>query len=89
MQSGKYSNNQHMSTAELKIDLISRIANTEEPRIIEELRKLLDFELDTETYKLTPEQLQRVSEAKAEYLEGKVISEQQADEAIDQWLSEK
>ena len=89
MQSGKYSNNQHMSTAELKIDLISRIANTEEPRIIEELRKLLDFELDTETYKLTHEQQLRVSEAKAEYLEGKVISEQQADEAIDQWLSEK
>ena len=78
-----------MSTDELKIDLISRIANTEEPRIIEELRKLLDFELDTETYKLNPEQLQRVREAKAEYLAGNVLSEQQADEAIDQWLSKK
>jgi len=78
-----------MNTAELKIDLISRIANTEEPRIIEELRKLLDFELDTETYKLNPEQLQRVREAKAEYLAGNVLSEQQADEAIDQWLSKK
>ena len=78
-----------MSTAELKIDLISRIANTEEPRIIEELRKLLDFELDNETYKLNPQQLQRVSEAKAEYLAGNVVSEQQADEAIDLWLSEK
>jgi len=89
LQSGKYSNNQHMSTAELKIDLISRIANTEEPRIIEGLRKLLDFELDTETYKLTPEQLQRVREAKAEYHAGNVLSEQQADESIDQWLSEK
>ena len=89
MQPGKYSNNQHMSTDELKIDLFSRIANTEEPRIIEELRKLLDFELDTETYKLTPEQQLRVSEAKAEYLAGNVLSEQQADEAIDQWLSEK
>ena len=52
--------NPTMSTAELKIDLISRIANTEEPRIIEELRKLLDFELDNETYKLNPQQLQRV-----------------------------
>ena len=78
-----------MSTAELKIDLISRIANTEEPRIIEELRKLLDFELDNETYKLSPEQLQRVSEAKAEYLSGNVVSEQQADEEIDEWLNEK
>ena len=78
-----------MSTAELKIDLISRIANTEEPRIIEELSKLLDFELDNETYKLNPQQLQRVSEAKAEYLAGNVVSEQQADEEIDEWLSEK
>ena len=81
--------NPTMSTAELKIDLISRIANTEEPRIIEELRKLLDFELDNETYKLNPQQLQRVSEAKAEYLAGNVVSEQQADEEIDEWLSEK
>ena len=78
-----------MSTAELKIDLISRIANTEEPRIIEELRKLLDFELDNETHKLNPQQLQRVSEAKAEYLAGNVVSEQQADQAIDEWLSKK
>jgi hypothetical protein len=78
-----------MSTAELKTDLINRIANTEEPGIIEELRKLLDFELDNETYKLNPQQQQRLSEAKAEYFSGNVISEEQADEAIDQWLSEK
>ena len=78
-----------MSTAELKIDLISRIANTEEPRIIEEIRKLLDFEPDNETYKLNPQQLQRVSEAKVEYLAGNVVSEQQADQAIDEWLSKK
>jgi hypothetical protein len=78
-----------MSTAELKTDLINRIANTEEPGIIEELLKLLDFELDNETYKLNPQQQQRLSEAKSEYFSGNVISEQQADEAIDQWLSEK
>ena len=78
-----------MSTAELKIDLISRIANTNESRIIEELRKLLDFELDKDVYELNPQQYQRISEAKAEYLAGNVLSEQQADEAIDQWLSEK
>jgi len=75
-----------MSTAELKIELISRIANTKEPRIIEELRKLPDFELENEAYQLTPEQHQRVSEAKEEYLAGNVLSEQQADEAIDLYL---
>jgi len=89
LQAGKHIKNQYMSTAELKIDLISRIASTEEPRIIEELNKLLDFELDNDAYKLNPEQQTRVSEAKAEYLAGNVLSEQQADEAIEQWLSEK
>ena len=78
-----------MSTAELKIDLISRIANTKEPQIIEELRKLLDFELNEEAYKLNPLQQQRISEANAEYLAGNVLSEQQADVAIDQLLNEK
>ncbi|MGC3977457.1 MAG: hypothetical protein QM751_04035 [Paludibacteraceae bacterium] len=78
-----------MSTAELKIDLISRIANTEEPRIIEELRRLLDFELNEEAYKLNPLQLQRVSAAQIEYRSGNVLSRQQADEAIKQWLDEQ
>ncbi len=78
-----------MNTAELKIDLISRIANTKEPLIIEELRKLLDFELEKSVYELNPMQQQRVSEARAEYLAGNVLSEQKADEAINQWLSLK
>ena len=78
-----------MSTAELKKDLINRIANTDEPGIIEELSRLLDFELSCEPYKLNPEQYQRVSEAKSEYLAGNVLSEKQADESIDQWLNEK
>ena len=75
-----------MSKAELKIDLISRIANTEEPRIIEELRQLLDFELDKEAYELNPLHYQLVILAKAAYLAGNVLSEQQADEAIEHWL---
>ena len=78
-----------MSTAELKIDLISRIANTEEPCIIEELCKLLDFELNVDVYKLNAQQQQRVNEAQAEYAAGNVLSELQADESIDQWLSER
>ena len=78
-----------MTTAEIKIDLINRISNTKESHIIEELRKLLDFELSNEAYQLNPQQLQRLSEAKAEYLSGNVLSEQQADEAIEQWLNER
>lgn len=78
-----------MSTAELKIDLISRIANVNDPSIIEGLRKLLDFELEKDTCQLSSEQEQSISEAKAEYLAGHILPEQQADEIIEQWLSGK
>ncbi|HHU26784.1 MAG TPA: hypothetical protein GXZ56_09225 [Bacteroidales bacterium] len=81
--------NNSINTAELKIDLISRIAKTEEVRIIEELQNILDFELDNEAYELTSKQSQRISEARREYLAGKVLSEQQANEEIEQWLNEK
>lgn len=78
-----------MSTAELKIDLISRIARTNEPGIIEELSNLMDFELSNEPYPLTFEQEQRIAEARAEYLVGNTLSEQQANDSMEQWLSEK
>jgi hypothetical protein len=78
-----------MSTAELKIDLISRIAHTNEPGIIEELSRILDFELEEEPYQLTAEQEQQINEAQAEYLAGRFLTEEQADEIIEQWLNEE
>lgn len=78
-----------MNTAELKIDLINRIANTDDPGIINGLRKLLDFELEKEIYQLSPEQEYRINEARAEYLAGYVLPEQQADKIIEQWLEEQ
>jgi len=81
--------NNTMSTAELKLDIISRIANTNEIGVIEELKKLLDFELDKEIYQMTSEQERRVCEAKAEYLANNVLSEKDADDEIEQWLKEK
>jgi hypothetical protein len=44
---------------------------TEEPCIIKKLHKLIDLEHDNETYKIIPDELQKVSEAKMEYLTGK------------------
>lgn len=78
-----------MSTAELKIDLITRIANTNDLGIIEELHKLLDFELDNKVYMLTPEQEQHIREAKNEYQTGNVLPMEEADKIIEQWLNGK
>ena len=78
-----------MSTAELKIDIISRIANVNEPHIIEEISKFIDFEINTNTYQLSPQQIQRVSEAKNEYATGKFLTEEQANAEVDKWLNDK
>ncbi|HLV47179.1 MAG TPA: hypothetical protein VKY32_09090 [Flavobacterium sp.] len=71
-----------METAELKINLINRIKNLEEPRIIKELQRLLDFELDKDVFELNEEQKKRIVEAK--YDEG--LSEEQANQEIEKWL---
>ncbi|MBP6456876.1 MAG: hypothetical protein KA275_09125, partial [Chitinophagaceae bacterium] len=63
-----------MSTAELKIDLINKITKLKEGRIIEEINKLLDFELDNSEYKLSVTQRNRIFEAKND----KVLTEEEA-----------
>jgi len=74
-----------MSTAELKLDIINRIANLKESYIIEEIQKLLDFELDKDVYQLSDEQRKRLIEAKTD----KILTEAEANSEIKKWLNEK
>jgi len=74
-----------MSTAELKLDLIKRITNIEDFHIIEEIQKFLDFELDEAIYQLSEEQKKRLIEAKSD----KLLTEEEANSEIEEWLSEK
>ncbi|NML59212.1 hypothetical protein [Chryseobacterium cheonjiense] len=78
-----------MNTSDLKIDLIKRITQLKEPRIIEELQNLLDFELSTNEYILTDSQKERIAEAQQEYRKSEVITDEQASQDIEQWLKEK
>jgi len=74
-----------MSTAELKLDIINRIANLKESYIIEEIQRLLDFELDKDVYQLSDEQRKRLIEAKTD----KILTEAEANSEIKKWLNEK
>ena len=74
-----------MNTAELKIDLINKITNLKETRIIEEIQKILDFELDKDVYQLSDSQKSSILEAKKD----KDVTEEQANKEIDEWLQEK
>lgn len=74
-----------MSTAELKNNLINKIANIKEIRIIEELQKLLDFETDKGVFQLNDSQKNRIIEAKKD----EILSEEEANLEIEEWLKGK
>ncbi|VXB35546.1 MULTISPECIES: hypothetical protein [Chryseobacterium] len=80
-----------MSTSELqmKLDLINRISILDDARIIKEIKKLLDFELDEKVYKLNQPQKSRIEEARNEYKNAQTLTEEDANNEIDQWLNEK
>ncbi|MBK7883052.1 MAG: hypothetical protein IPJ81_03995 [Chitinophagaceae bacterium] len=55
--------------------------------IIEEINRILDFELEEGIFKLNPKQRARIFEAKEEYKAGKVLSENEANKQIQEWLT--
>lgn len=80
-----------MSTSELqmKLDLINRISILNDARIIKEIKELLDFGLDEKVYELNQSQKDRIEEARNEYKNAQTLTEEDANNEIDQWLKEK
>ena len=80
-----------MGTSELqiKLDIINKITELKDVRIIKELQRFLDFELDKEIYQLSEEQSSRIEEARNEYAQSKILTEEEANQEIEKWLNEK
>ena len=80
-----------MSSAELqlKLDVINKITELKEIRIIREIKKLLDFELDEDVFVLSKQQENRIAEARKEYANGEISSNEEVNKEIEQWLNEK
>ena len=74
-----------MNSAEIKIDLINRITQIKETRLIEEIQNLLDFELNKGVFELSDIQKDRLIEAQKDT----VISEKEANNSIEEWLQKK
>ncbi len=80
-----------MNSAELKLklELINQITELKEIRVIKELKKILDFELDEGMFELTPKQKNRIAKARSEYSDGETFTNDEVEKEIDQWLNEK
>lgn len=74
-----------MDTAALKLNLINKITEIKEARLIEDLQYWLEFETNSQVYTLTDEQYQAIIEAQKD----NTLSEDEANNAIEQWLKEK
>ena len=76
-----------MSTVELRKKLIEKIKETENGKLLEEAYRLLELETeDIEIYKLTEEQRAAISEGRLQIKNGKSLTEDQANDEIDEWL---
>ena len=80
-----------MSSAELqlKLDVINKITELKEIRVIREIKKLLDFELDEDVFVLSKQQENRIAEARKEYANGEISSNEEVNKEIEQLLNEK
>ncbi|WP_018675099.1 hypothetical protein [Riemerella columbina] len=74
-----------MDTAALKLNLINKITEIKEARLIEDLQYWLEFETNSQVYTLTDEQYQAIIKAQKD----NTLSEDEANNAIEQWLKEK
>jgi HEPN domain-containing protein len=77
------------SELKLKLELINKITEVTEIRIIKELKKVLDFELDEGIFELSQEQKKRVEKARVEFANGEVFSNDEVENELERWLNEK
>ena len=73
-----------MNSAELqlKLDVINKITELKEIRVIREIKKLLDFELDEDVFVLSKQQENRIAEARKEYANGEISSNEEVNKEI-------
>ena len=77
-----------MKALELKAELISKINDINDAGIIEEIKMLLDFELEEKVFELSDKQKSHIRKAKLEYLNSEILDEKTADGEIDKWLGD-
>ncbi|MDH4296949.1 MAG: hypothetical protein OEV74_11750, partial [Cyclobacteriaceae bacterium] len=64
-----------------------KIQKTDNENLLEEAYRLLELETqDIEVYKLTDEQRKAVNEARQEIKDGQFLTDEQANNEIDEWL---
>lgn len=75
-----------MSATELKSIIMNKLASISDLQLLEELNKILNLADNSETINLSKEQKEKIEIAQKEYLEGKYLSNTQAEKDIEEFL---
>jgi len=76
-----------MTINDLKHKLITKIHQTNDNGLLEEMYRLLNVdESEFDILELTPEQKSAIETAQEQYRKGRYLSQEQADNEIDEWL---
>lgn len=77
-----------MAVNDLKQKLISKIDQSENSELLEEMYRLIaNEETDENLYELSEEQIKAVEKGQLQYRKGKFLNADKADKDIDEWLS--
>jgi hypothetical protein len=83
----KFEKRKEMSTVELRKRLIDKIQKTEDDQLLEEVYRLLDMEVEElDIYMLSDAQMAAIELSRQQIKEGKYLTDEQANQEIDEWL---
>ena len=78
-----------MNTIQLKQELIHRISRIEDIDFLNAIKTILDYKIKDTFIELTADQEKELLFASKEAKKGRVISQSQMDQKVEQWLGER
>lgn len=75
-----------MSTIELKKNIISKITETEDLNLLEDVVKVLGMQTESQVFKLNEKQRADIEAGRTDIRNGKFLTNEEVEKDLDQWL---
>lgn len=75
-----------MSTIELKKNIISKITETEDLNLLEDVLKVLGMQTESQVFILNEEQRVAIEAGRADIRNGKFLTNEDVEKDLDEWL---
>lgn len=75
-----------METATLKKKLIAKINDTQNNEVLESVMRLLEIHDENDVYVLNDTQIAAIEEAREDYRNGRILTNEEANAEIEKWL---